>query len=60
MAVLGLNHRLAQGALCGVVGGLDVRGLQKSPRLTCELLELLAGAQRADPRGSFAPLLTQF
>lgn len=50
VAVLRLNNGLAQGALCGVVGGLDVRSLQKSPKLTCRLLELLAGAQHTEPR----------
>ena len=32
MADLALNHRLAQGTLSSVVGGLDSTGLQKSPK----------------------------
>ena len=31
---LALNHRLAQGTLCGVVGGLDSLILQESPQPT--------------------------
>ena len=44
MADLALNHRLAQGTLGSVVGGLDSTGLQKGPQRTCHLQELPAGA----------------
>ena len=49
---LALNHRLAQGTFCGVVGGLDASGLQESPQPTFHLLALLAGGYRAGPRRS--------
>ena len=56
---LALNHRLAQGTLCGVVGGLDATGLQESPQPTSHLLELLAGAHCAGPRRSLAALVAE-
>ena len=47
---LALNHRLAQGTFCCVVGGLYSLVLQEGPQPICHLLELLAGAHCAGPR----------
>jgi hypothetical protein len=59
MEDLALNHRLAQGTLCGVVGELDFMGLQKGPNAIGQLPNLLSGAHRLGPRRSLAPLLAQ-
>ena len=59
MADLALNHRLAQGTLCGVVGGLDSLDVQEGPQRTCHLQELSAGAHGAGPRRSLAVLSAQ-
>ena len=59
MADLALNHRLAQGTLSGVVGGLDSTGLQKGPKAIGQLQDLLTGAHRLGPRRSLAPLVAK-
>ena len=59
MTDFSLNHRLAQGTFCGVVGGLYSLVLQEGPQPTCHLLELLAGAHCAGPRRSLAALVAQ-
>jgi hypothetical protein len=59
MTDLALNHRLAQGTLGGVVGGLDPLDLQKGPESICHLQDLLAGAHRLGPQSSLAPLVAQ-
>jgi hypothetical protein len=56
---LALNHRLAQGTFCGVVGGLYSLVLQEGPKPTSHLLELLAGVHCAGPRRSLAALVAQ-
>jgi len=56
---LALNHRLAQGTFCGVIGGLDRLDIQEGPQPIGHLQELLAGAQRAGPRRSLAALTAQ-
>ena len=57
MADIALNHRLAQGTLSSVVGGLDSTGLQKGPKTIGLLQDLLAGAHRLGPRRSLTPLV---
>lgn len=59
MSDLALNHRLAQGTFCGVVGGFDSLDFHEGPQPTCHLLELLAGAHCAGPRRSLAALVAQ-
>jgi hypothetical protein len=55
MADLALNHRLAQGTFCGVVGGLDSRDLQKGPKGIGHLEDLpVSRADRFGPRRSLA------
>ena len=59
MADLALNHRLAQGTFCGVVGGLDSTDLQKGPKGIGHLEDLPAGADRFGPRRSLAAWMAQ-
>lgn len=59
MADFVLNHRLAQGTLSSVVGGLDSTGLQEGPEATCHLEQRLAGADRLGSRCSLAPPVAQ-
>ena len=44
MTDLALNHRLAQGTLSDIVGGLDSMGLQEGPKAIGKLQDLLSGA----------------
>jgi hypothetical protein len=46
---LGLKHRLAQGTLCGVGGGLDSLDLQEGLQAMGHLEQRLAGAHRPGP-----------
>ena len=59
MADLTMNHRLAQGTLGSVVGGLDSLNLQESPQPISHLQQLLAGAHSAGPWRSLATLSAQ-
>jgi len=59
MANLALNHRLAQGTFCGVIGGLDSTDLQKGPKGIGHLEDLPAGADRFGPRRSLAAWMAQ-
>ena len=59
MADFSLNHRLAQGTFCSIVGGLDSTGLQEGPKGIRHLEDLLTGAHRLGPWRSFASLDTQ-
>ena len=59
MADFALNHRLAQGSLGGVVGGLDPLNLQEGPEAIGHLQQLLAGAHRLGPRRALASLVAQ-
>jgi hypothetical protein len=59
MTDLALNHRLAQGTLSGVVGGLDSLDVQEGPQRTCHLQELSASAHCAGPRRSLVALSAQ-
>jgi hypothetical protein len=56
---LALNHRLAQGTLSGVVGGLDSLDRQEGPQPIGHLQELLARAHLAGSRRSLAALSAQ-
>jgi hypothetical protein len=49
MADLALNHRLAQGTLGGVIGGLHSLDLQECPEAFGQLQDLLAGAASRSP-----------
>lgn len=59
MADLALNHRLTQGTLGSVVGGLDSLNLQESPQPIGHFQQLLAGAHRAGLWRSLATLSAQ-
>ena len=59
MADFSLNHRLAQGTFCSIVGGLDSTDLQEGPKGIRHLEDLLTGAHRLGPWRSFASLDTQ-
>ncbi len=52
MTDLALNHRLAQGTLSGVVGGLDSLNLQKGPKAIGQLQDLLSIRNSACRPGS--------
>ena len=56
MADLALNHRLAQGALSGIVRGFDTLDLKEGPEAIGHWQQLLAGADRFRPRRSLAAL----
>jgi len=59
MTDLACNHRLPQGTLSGVVGGLDSTGLQKGSKAIGQLQDLLTGAHRLGPRRSLALLVAK-
>jgi hypothetical protein len=59
MADRALNHRLAQGTFCGVVGGLDSTDLQKGPKSIGHLEDLPAHADFFGPRRSLAAWMFQ-
>ena len=59
MADLALNHRMAQGSLCSIVGGFDALYLEEGPQAISLLEQLPAGANRFGPRRSLAALGAQ-
>ena len=59
MADFSLNHRLAQGTFCSIVGGLGSLDLLEGPKGIRYLEDLLTGAHRLGPRRSLATLVTQ-
>jgi hypothetical protein len=57
MADFSLNHRLAKGSFCGVIGGRNPLNLQEGPGAIGHWQQLMADAHRLSPRRSLALLV---